>query len=146
MTTGILRFYAIGNEGGFFPSVVGPFTDTGVLMGPAERYDLIIDFSGIPAGETAGGFLAPGMAKAARPFMRMLIPCGHADLVTKWQQSRSGFLHCCKYGARMASARAERAAPCIAWLSSAHGASYLVRLIRVCSLPGRAAASSQQLR
>ncbi|WIA36699.1 hypothetical protein OEZ86_007976 [Tetradesmus obliquus] len=52
VTTGILRFYAIGNEGGFFPSVVGPFTDTGVLMGPAERYDLIIDFSGIPAGRS----------------------------------------------------------------------------------------------
>ncbi|WIA16509.1 hypothetical protein OEZ85_013187 [Tetradesmus obliquus] len=50
VTTGILPFYAIGNEGGFFPSVVGPITDTGVLMGPAERYDLIIDFSALKAG------------------------------------------------------------------------------------------------
>jgi spore coat protein A len=51
VTTGIMPFYVIGNEGGFFPSVVGPITNTGVLMGPAERYDIILDFSAVPAGE-----------------------------------------------------------------------------------------------
>lgn len=43
-----IPFYVIGNEAGFFPSVV---KKTAILIGPAERYDIIIDFSHVPAGE-----------------------------------------------------------------------------------------------
>eukprot|EP00775_Hariotina_reticulata_P002747 gene2747-3041_t len=46
ITEGRLPFYVIGNEGGFFPSLVGPRTS--ILLGPAERYDIIFDFSRIP--------------------------------------------------------------------------------------------------
>jgi bilirubin oxidase len=46
--TGIIPFYIVGNEGGFFPSIVGPLKE--VLMGPAERYDIILDFSSLTAG------------------------------------------------------------------------------------------------
>jgi FtsP/CotA-like multicopper oxidase with cupredoxin domain len=48
--SGLLPFYVIGNEGGFFPSVVGPVIE--VLLGPAERYDIIFDFSSLTAGAT----------------------------------------------------------------------------------------------
>jgi FtsP/CotA-like multicopper oxidase with cupredoxin domain len=44
----LLPFYVIGNEGGFLPSVVGPVSE--VLLGPAERYDLVFDFSSLTAG------------------------------------------------------------------------------------------------
>lgn len=43
-----IPFHVIGNEAGFFPSVV---TTTQVLMGPAERYDIIIDFSDFYIGD-----------------------------------------------------------------------------------------------
>jgi hypothetical protein len=46
---GLLRFWLIGNEGGFFPSLVGPVSQ--VLLSPAERYGIIIDFSIVLAGE-----------------------------------------------------------------------------------------------
>jgi FtsP/CotA-like multicopper oxidase with cupredoxin domain len=49
VTTNILPFWVIGNEGGFFPSLVGPVTQ--VLMGPAERYDIIFDFWNVPMGK-----------------------------------------------------------------------------------------------
>lgn len=42
-------FWVVGNEGGFLPSLVGPVTQ--VLLGPAERYDIVIDFSAVDAGE-----------------------------------------------------------------------------------------------
>jgi hypothetical protein len=44
----ILPFNVIGNEAGFFPSVVANVME--VLLGPAERYDIIFDFSTLPAG------------------------------------------------------------------------------------------------
>ncbi|WIA31275.1 hypothetical protein OEZ86_002177 [Tetradesmus obliquus] len=40
-------FWVVGNEGGFLPSLVGPVTQ--VLLGPAERYDIVIDFSAVDA-------------------------------------------------------------------------------------------------
>jgi len=42
-TANQLPFWVIGNEGGFFPNLQPP-TIT-LQMGPAERYDVIIDFS-----------------------------------------------------------------------------------------------------
>lgn len=39
-------FYVIGNEAGFFPSIVGPVET--LLMGPAERYDILFDFAQLP--------------------------------------------------------------------------------------------------
>lgn len=44
--TGRLDMYVIGNEAGFFPTMVGP--KKSIMMGPAERYDVIVDFSQIP--------------------------------------------------------------------------------------------------
>ncbi|WIA31356.1 hypothetical protein OEZ86_002257 [Tetradesmus obliquus] len=46
VTSGVLPFWVVGNEAGFFPSLVGPVTQ--VLLGPAERYDVIFDFSTVP--------------------------------------------------------------------------------------------------
>jgi FtsP/CotA-like multicopper oxidase with cupredoxin domain len=40
--------WVVGNEAGYFPSLVGPVRQ--VLLGPAERYDIILDFSSIPGG------------------------------------------------------------------------------------------------
>jgi spore coat protein A len=42
-----LKFWQIGSDGGFLPAPVQ--LDT-LLLGPAERADVIIDFSGVPAG------------------------------------------------------------------------------------------------
>jgi FtsP/CotA-like multicopper oxidase with cupredoxin domain len=52
VVNGIIPFWVIGNEGGFFPSVHGPVDQ--VLLGPAERYDIIFDFSSLQPGEAAG--------------------------------------------------------------------------------------------
>jgi hypothetical protein len=49
----IIPFHVVGNEGGFFPSAV---ETSQVLLGPAERYDIVIDFSTLPAGEWQGLF------------------------------------------------------------------------------------------
>jgi bilirubin oxidase len=43
-----LPFWQIGSEGGFLPQALKRET---LLMGPAERDDIIIDFSGLPAGK-----------------------------------------------------------------------------------------------
>lgn len=43
-----LDMYVIGNEAGFFPSIVGPRRS--LLLGPAERYDVIVDFSQLKEG------------------------------------------------------------------------------------------------
>jgi len=45
VTAGLLPFYVIGNEGGWF-SELQPAVTT-LEVGPAERYDVIIDFSGV---------------------------------------------------------------------------------------------------
>ena len=42
-----LPFWQIGNEGGFLPA---PIELPEVLLGPAERADVIVDFSAVPAG------------------------------------------------------------------------------------------------
>lgn len=42
-------FWQIGSEGGFLPNPV-PLTE--LLMAPAERADVIVDFAGLPAGTT----------------------------------------------------------------------------------------------
>jgi hypothetical protein len=47
----IVPFHVVGNEGGSFPSAV---ETSQVLLGPAERYDIVIDFSTLPAGEWRG--------------------------------------------------------------------------------------------
>jgi FtsP/CotA-like multicopper oxidase with cupredoxin domain len=39
----LLPFYVVGNEQGFFPQVQPPMTT--LQMGPAERYDLVVDFT-----------------------------------------------------------------------------------------------------
>ena len=42
-----LPFWQIGNEGGFLPE---PVELPEVLLGPAERADVIVDFTNVPAG------------------------------------------------------------------------------------------------
>jgi bilirubin oxidase len=42
-----LPFWQIGNEGGFLPA---PVELSEVLLGPAERADVIVDFTSVPAG------------------------------------------------------------------------------------------------
>ena len=42
-----LPFWQIGNEGGFLPA---PVELTEVLLGPAERADVIVDFTDVPIG------------------------------------------------------------------------------------------------
>jgi FtsP/CotA-like multicopper oxidase with cupredoxin domain len=44
-----MQFHQIGSEGGFLPQVV---TLNDLLMGPAERADVIMDFSAVPVGTT----------------------------------------------------------------------------------------------
>ena len=46
-TISALPFWLIGSEGGFLPQVAQQET---ILMAPAERYDIIVDFSGLPTG------------------------------------------------------------------------------------------------
>ncbi|HEU4528219.1 MAG TPA: multicopper oxidase [Actinomycetota bacterium] len=48
-----VEVWQIGNEGGFLPAPVNLSADNGnrLLMGPAERADCIVDFSGVPTGE-----------------------------------------------------------------------------------------------
>jgi FtsP/CotA-like multicopper oxidase with cupredoxin domain len=41
------RFWQIGNEGGFLPA---PTQQSDLLLGPAERADVVVDFTQIPAG------------------------------------------------------------------------------------------------
>jgi hypothetical protein len=48
VATGLVDFWVVGNEAGYFPSLVGPARQ--VLLGPAERYNIILDFSSIPGG------------------------------------------------------------------------------------------------
>ncbi|GII34461.1 multicopper oxidase domain-containing protein [Planotetraspora mira] len=45
--TAALPFWQIGSDGGFLPS---PVQLGGLLLAPAERADVIVDFTGIPAG------------------------------------------------------------------------------------------------
>jgi hypothetical protein len=40
----LLPFYVIGNEAGYYPELQAPHTS--LQMGPAQRFDVIIDFSG----------------------------------------------------------------------------------------------------
>lgn len=48
-TADLLPFWVVGNEGGFFPELQAPVT---VLeMGPAERYDVVIDFLRLLPGQ-----------------------------------------------------------------------------------------------
>jgi len=42
-----MPFYHIGTEGGFLPA---PLTLNELLIGPAERFDVIVDFNSIPVG------------------------------------------------------------------------------------------------
>ncbi len=42
-----LRFWVIGSEGGLLPE---PAQKTGLVISPGERFDVIIDFKGIPLG------------------------------------------------------------------------------------------------
>lgn len=44
-----LNFWQIGAEGGFLPE---PVQRTRLLIGPAERADVIVDFTGVPRGTT----------------------------------------------------------------------------------------------
>lgn len=44
-----LPFWVIGSEGGLLPK---PIRKTELLIAPGERYDVIIDFTGIPLGST----------------------------------------------------------------------------------------------
>ena len=53
--------WQIGNEGGFLAEPVDISADHGghLLMGPAERADLIVDFSQVPVGEFVLGNVGP---------------------------------------------------------------------------------------
>jgi FtsP/CotA-like multicopper oxidase with cupredoxin domain len=56
-----VRVWAIGNEGGFLPTAVD-LTSTNsnrLLMAPAERADLIVDFSSVPVGNHVLGNVGP---------------------------------------------------------------------------------------
>jgi FtsP/CotA-like multicopper oxidase with cupredoxin domain len=44
VTVNLVPFYVIGNEGGWFPELQPAVTT--LQIGPAERYDVIVDFSG----------------------------------------------------------------------------------------------------
>jgi spore coat protein A len=48
-----VEVWQVGNEGGFLAAPVSVTADRGnrVLLGPAERADLIVDFTNVPAGE-----------------------------------------------------------------------------------------------
>jgi len=53
--------WQIGNEGGFLPAPVNLTADNGnrLLMGLAERADLIVDFTNVPVGDYVLGNLGP---------------------------------------------------------------------------------------
>jgi FtsP/CotA-like multicopper oxidase with cupredoxin domain len=61
--TGIpgVEVWAIGNEGGFLAAPVNLTAETGnrLLMGLAERADLIVDFTGVPVGNHVLGNVGP---------------------------------------------------------------------------------------
>src|SRR5262245_39711641 len=61
-------FIQIGTDGGFLPA---PVTLTDLLVGPAERFDLIIDFSGAKKGQS---FVLNNDAKAPFPDGDDVIP------------------------------------------------------------------------
>ncbi|MDC0742832.1 multicopper oxidase family protein [Polyangium mundeleinium] len=56
-----VEVWAIGNEGGFLAAPVNLTTTNGNLMliGPAERADLIVDFTNVPVGNHVLGNLGP---------------------------------------------------------------------------------------
>ncbi|HET9654484.1 MAG TPA: multicopper oxidase domain-containing protein, partial [Kineosporiaceae bacterium] len=74
-----VKVWVIGNEGGFLARPVNLTADHGnrLLMSPAERFDLIVDFTDVPVGswvlgnvgpdEPFGGGEAPGDFDAADP-------------------------------------------------------------------------------
>jgi FtsP/CotA-like multicopper oxidase with cupredoxin domain len=41
----LLPMFVVGNDGGFLPQVQPPTTT--LQIGPAERYDVVVDFSGV---------------------------------------------------------------------------------------------------
>ena len=56
-----IEVWAIGNEGGFLSAPVNLTADNHnqLLMGPAERADLVVDFSSVPPGQWVLGNLGP---------------------------------------------------------------------------------------
>ena len=56
-----VQVWAIGNEGGFLAAPVNLTADNGnrLLMGLAERADLIVDFTNVPVGSHVLGNLGP---------------------------------------------------------------------------------------
>ena len=56
-----VEVWQIGNEGGFLAEPVNMTTRNGnrILMGPAERADVIVDFTNVPAGEYVLGNVGP---------------------------------------------------------------------------------------
>jgi FtsP/CotA-like multicopper oxidase with cupredoxin domain len=56
-----VEVWAIGNEGGFLAAPVNLTADNGnqLLMGPAERADVIVDFTNVPAGNYVLGNVGP---------------------------------------------------------------------------------------
>jgi spore coat protein A, manganese oxidase len=56
-----VQVWAIGNEGGFLSAPVNLTTDNGnrLLLGLAERADLIVDFTGVPVGNHVLGNVGP---------------------------------------------------------------------------------------
>lgn len=57
----LLPFWVIGNEGGFFPELQTPMT--ALQMGPGERYDVVVDFSGKRGCRGLGGGRGSGMRR-----------------------------------------------------------------------------------
>ena len=62
-----VEVWQIGNEGGFLAAPVNLTDANGnrLLMGPAERADLIVDFTNVPVGEHVLGTSAPTSRSAA---------------------------------------------------------------------------------
>jgi spore coat protein A len=56
-----VEVWMIGNEGGFLNAPVNMTGDNGnrILLGPAERADVIVDFTGVPAGGYVLGNVGP---------------------------------------------------------------------------------------
>jgi bilirubin oxidase len=98
--TPVLPFWQIGAEGGYLPAAVEL---PQLLMGPAERADVIVDFTGLPAGtelflineapdEPYGGGIPgtdfePADPEAAGQVMKLIVvPLGRPDPTTPADQ------------------------------------------------------------